>query len=171
MHILAVWWKRWRDPSHQEEEDSKDSVDLEAEIWNCKGKQFTGEPVAQNSKAWEQPLAHGASSLVDKESQKDTKARWRCQLQISPHTSHFLEAVLLHGQENLWKTTWRSYGRFGREFGYLENVHGYNSWSSSSSRKRLWHAFETGRGSSAKENRIAFQGHRKADQWPDRNRL
>ena len=39
-------------------------------------------------------------------------------------------------QENLWKTTWRSHGRFECEFGYLENVQEYHSSSSSSSRKR-----------------------------------
>ena len=75
-------------PSHQEEEDSEDSDNPEAEIWYYKGKQVTGEPAAQNSEAWEQPLAHGASSSVDKESQKDTEATWRHYLQISPHTSH-----------------------------------------------------------------------------------
>ena len=39
-------------------------------------------------KLGEQPLAHGASSSVDKESQKDTEATWRHYVQVSPHTSH-----------------------------------------------------------------------------------
>ena len=52
-----------------------------------------GKPVAQNSKAWEQPLAHGASSSVDKEGQNETEATWKHYLQISPHTSHNMEAV------------------------------------------------------------------------------
>ena len=44
---------------------------------------------------------------------------------------------LLHGQEDLWKTTRRSYGRLECEFAYLGNAHEYHSSSSSSSRKRL----------------------------------
>ena len=51
------------------------------------------EPVAQNKEAWEQPLAHGASSSVDKECQTNTEATWRHYLQVSPHTSQFPEAV------------------------------------------------------------------------------
>ena len=40
-----------------------------------------------------QPLAHGASSSVEKESRKDTEATWKHYLQIPPDTSHCLEAV------------------------------------------------------------------------------
>ena len=80
--------KQRRNPSHQEEEDSEDSDNLEAEMWCCKE-----ELVAQNSKAWRKPFAHGASSSVDQESQKDTEATWDHYLQISPNTSHFMEAV------------------------------------------------------------------------------
>ena len=81
--------QRGKNPSHQEEEeDSEDSDNPEAETWYYKG-----EPVGQNSKAWVQPLAHGLSSSVDTESQKDTEATWNQYLQISPNTSHFLEAV------------------------------------------------------------------------------
>ena len=79
--------KQRRNPSHQEEEDSEDSDNREAEIWYCKRKQVTWEPVAQDSEAWGQPLAHGASSSVDKESQKNTEATWRHYLQVSPYTS------------------------------------------------------------------------------------
>ena len=44
--------KQRGNPSHQEEEeDSEDSDNLAAETWHYKG-----ESVAQNSKAWEQPL-------------------------------------------------------------------------------------------------------------------
>ena len=67
-------------PSHQEEEDSEDSDNPEAEIWYCTGKQVTWEPVAPNTEAWEQPLAHGASSSVDKESQK----RYRSDMETLP---------------------------------------------------------------------------------------
>ena len=76
--------KQRRNPSHQEEEDSEDSDNPEAEIWYFKGKQVTEKPVAQNSKAWEQPLAHGASSSVDEGKSKDTEATWKHYLQISP---------------------------------------------------------------------------------------
>ena len=86
--------KQWGNPSHkEEEEDSEDSDNPEAKILYYKGKQVTGEPVAQNSKAWVQPLAHGASSSVDKESQKDTQETWDHYLHISPDTSHNMEAV------------------------------------------------------------------------------
>ena len=80
-------------PSHQEEEHSEDSDNPEAEIWYYRGNKLREKPVAQNSKAWEQPLAHGASSSVDKESQKDREAAWNHYLQISPNTSHYVEAV------------------------------------------------------------------------------
>ena len=80
--------KRQRgDPSHKEEEDSEDSDNPEAETWYCKG-----ELVARNSIECESRFAHGANSSVDKESQKDTDATGD-HLQISPNTSHFLEAV------------------------------------------------------------------------------
>ena len=51
------------------EEDSEDSENPAAETWYYKE-----EPVAQNSKAWVKPLAHGASYSVDQESQKNTEA-------------------------------------------------------------------------------------------------
>ena len=75
-------------PSHRDEEDSEDSDDPEAETWYYKG-----ELVAQNCKFWVQPFAHGASSSVNKESHKGTEATWDHYLHISPHTSHFMEAV------------------------------------------------------------------------------
>ena len=56
----------------------------------------------------------------------------------SPHIAGHISLYgsrLLHGEENLWKTTWRSYERFELEFGYLVNVPEYHSSSSSSSRK------------------------------------
>ena len=128
--------KQRGNPSHQEEEDSEDSDNPEAEIWYYQG---------QNSKAWEQPLAHGVSSSVDKDSQKDIAA-----------TTHIplCGSHLLDGQGNLWKTTWRSCERFGRGFGHLEHVHEYHSSSSGSL------------GNSG----TVFQGNRKAGQWSDRNR-
>ena len=95
MHTLAGWWeKQWGDPSHQEEEDSADSDNPAAGTWNCKE-----EPVAQNNKAWEKAFAHGASSSVDKKSQKNTEATWDHYLHISPDTSRHMEAVFSHGEE------------------------------------------------------------------------
>ena len=92
--------KQRRSPSHQEE-DSEDSDNSEAEIW-C----YKGEPVAQNSEAWKQPLAHGASSSVDK------SKGYRSDMEPPPPNiaEHipFYGSRLLHGQEDLWKTTWRS---------------------------------------------------------------
>ena len=79
--------QRW-DPSHREEEDSEDSNNPEAETWYYKE-----EPVAQNSKAWVNPIARGASSSVDQEHQKNTEATWDQHLHISPDTSHYMEAV------------------------------------------------------------------------------
>ena len=77
-----------RDPSHQEEENSGDSDNFAAGTWNYKE-----ESVAQNNKAWEKPLAHGASSSVHQESQKNTDATWDHNPHISPDTSHYMEAV------------------------------------------------------------------------------
>ena len=76
--------KQRGNPSHQDEQDSEDSDNPEAVTWYYKE-----EIVAQNSKAWAQPLAHEASSSVD----KDTEATWRHYFQISPHTSHCTEPV------------------------------------------------------------------------------
>ena len=61
---------------------------------------------------------------------------------LLPHiTGHiaFSGSRLLHGQEDLWETTWRCYGWFECEFGYLGNVHEFHLSSSSSFPKRLWH--------------------------------
>ena len=64
-YLGGLMEKQRGDLSHREEEDSEDSDNPEAEAWYCKE-----QPVAQNSKAWEQPLAHGVDSSVDQESQK-----------------------------------------------------------------------------------------------------
>ena len=80
--------KQRGDPSHQEEGKSEDSGNPAAGTWYYKG-----ECVAHNNKAWRKPLTHGASSSVDQESQKNSEATWDHHLQISPDTSHFMEAV------------------------------------------------------------------------------
>ena len=63
-HLGGLMEKQRGDPSHREEEESEDSDNPEAETRCYEGKQVTVEPVAQNNKAWRQPLAHGASSSV-----------------------------------------------------------------------------------------------------------
>ena len=50
-----------RDPSHKEGENPEDSDHPAAGTWY-----YNGEPVAQNNKAWENPLAHGTSSSIDR---------------------------------------------------------------------------------------------------------
>ena len=70
-HLGGFMEEQRRDPSHQEEENSEDSHNPAAGTW-C----YKGEPVAQSNKAWGNSLAHGASSSVDEESQKNTEATW-----------------------------------------------------------------------------------------------
>ena len=79
--------KQREDSSHQEE-DSEDSDNLAVETGYYKE-----EPVAQNNKAWEKLLAHGASSSVDQESQMNTEGTWEHYHHMSPDTSHYMEAV------------------------------------------------------------------------------
>ena len=70
-YLGGLMEKQRRDPSHQEEEDSEDSDNPAAGTWYYKE-----ELVAQNNKAWEKLLAHGASSSVasvDQESEKNTE--------------------------------------------------------------------------------------------------
>ena len=87
-YLGGLMEKQRLDPSHQEEEEEEDSDNPAAETWYCKG-----ESVVQNDEAGAQPLARGASSSVDQESQKNTEATWDHYLQISPDTSHYMEAV------------------------------------------------------------------------------
>ena len=124
-YLGGLMEKQREDPSHQEEEeDSEDSDNPAAETWHYKE-----ESVVQNSKAWGQSLADRTSSSVDQEILKNTEATWAPPPKIAGHIELF-GSRLLHGQENLWKTTWRSYGRVECEFGYLVNVHEYHSSSS-----------------------------------------
>ena len=50
-------------------------------------------PLPKTVKLGGQPVAHGASSSVDQESQKNTEATWDHYLHISLDTSHYMEAV------------------------------------------------------------------------------
>ena len=86
-YLGGLMEEQWRDPSKQEE-DSEDSDNPAAGTWY-----YQGELVAQNNKVWGKPLAYGASSSVDQGSQKSNEATWNHHLQISPNTSHYLEAV------------------------------------------------------------------------------
>ena len=103
-----------RDPSLQEEGNSEDSDNPAAGT-----SYYKGEPVAQNNKAWRNPLAHGASPSVDQESRKEYGS------DMGPLPSNIAGHIALdgsrhlHGQEDLWNTTRRSYGRFECEFGHL----------------------------------------------------
>ena len=129
-------------PSHQEEEDSEDSDNLEAETW-----------------------AHEAGM-----SKRNRSDMGPLPSNIAKHIP-FYGSRLLHGQENLWKTTWRSYERFECEFRHLGNVHKYHFSSSGSSRKRLRHEVKICKELSLENIGTAFQRNRKADQWSDRNHL
>ena len=119
-------------------------------------------PLPKTIKNGSNTLAHGASSSVDKKSQKDTEATWKHYLQISPNTP-FCGSRLFHGQDSPWKTTWRSYKRFVCEFGYLANVREYRSSSSGSSRKRLWQELKICKELSLEHNGTVFQRNRS---WP-----
>ena len=92
-----------RDRSHQEEEKSEDSGNSAAEAWFYKE-----ELVAQNRKAWEQPLTYGASSSIDQESKEYGSGMGPLFANIAGHIA-LHGSRLLHGQEDLWKTTRRSY--------------------------------------------------------------
>ena len=53
-----------------------------------------GNLLPKTIQSWENPLAHGANSSVDQESQKNTEPTWDHSLHTSPDTSHCMEAVL-----------------------------------------------------------------------------
>ena len=56
--------RQWRNPSHQEEEDSEDSDNLEAEIWYFKGKQVTVNKFARAFAKWTQAWGRRLSILI-----------------------------------------------------------------------------------------------------------
>ena len=129
-YLGGLMEKQRRNPSNRENEGSEDSDNPEAETWYNKG-----ESVAQNNKALGQPLAHGASSSIDQENQKDTEATWDHYLHTSPNTSRFVEAVSPWSGKSMEKQPGGPMEDLN-VIGYLENVHEYHSSSSSSSRKR-----------------------------------
>ena len=162
--------KQRGNPSHQEEEDSEESDNPAAEIRYYKGKQVTGEPTAQNSKPWRQPLAFGASSSVDKECQKDTEATWRHYLQVSPHTSLYVEAVL----SMVRKICGRHPGDPMKDLGVNLALWGMFTNTTLRAAVLLGKDCDMNLGickeSSVEDSGTAFQGNRKAGQWSDRNR-
>ena len=76
------------DPSHQEEKNSEETI-LRLELGTTKENLLP-----KTIKLGEKPLAHGASSSVDQESQNNTEAAWDHYLHISLDTSHYMEAVV-----------------------------------------------------------------------------
>ena len=113
---------------------SKSSGDADAA--SGKPDSRKGESVAQNNKAWEQPLAHGASSSVDQQSQKNTEATWDHYLQMSPDTSHCMEAVFSRVREIYGRQLGDPMEDLNVNLAIWGNVHEYHSSSSGSSRKR-----------------------------------
>ena len=96
----------------------EDSDNLAAGTWYC-----PGESVAQNNKASGQSFAHGASSSVDQESQKNTEATWDHYLHMTPDTSHNTEAVFSMVRKIYGKRA----GDPECKFVYMVNVYEYHS--------------------------------------------
>ena len=96
---------------------------------------FKEELVAQNNQAREKPFAHGASSSVHQESQKNTEATWDHYLHISPDTSHCVEAVFSMVRKIYGRPHGEPMEDLKVNFGHLENVHEYHFSSSRSSQK------------------------------------
>ena len=135
MHTLAGWWECSCETGRIE----KKKIQKTPTILRLTPGTTKWNLLPRKAKLWGNPFAHGASSSVDQENQKNMEATWDHYLHISPGHIELYGSRLLHGQEDLWKTTWRSSGRFDCELGYLVNVHEYHSSCSNSSRKRLWH--------------------------------
>ena len=100
------------------------------------------EPVDQNSKAWEQHACTRSQFFS-----WQGKSEWhrsdveRTLPTIVTHIPLY-GSRLLHGQQNLWKTTVRTLNFFWMWIRLLVKVYDCRSSSSSSSRKRPWHEFD-----------------------------
>ena len=118
--------------SQQEEEDSEDSDNNEIWYYN----KLRREPLPKTVKLGGNPM-HTKPALqlirkVKKRHRRDVKTLLpNIATHIPVHGSR-----LVHDQENLRKTTWRSCERLGCELGCLETVHECHS-SSSLSRTKL----------------------------------
>ena len=89
MHTLVGWWKS----SGETRRIKRKKIQKTPTILRLEPGTVKEKPIAQDNEAWENTVAYGTSSSVDQESQKNTEATWDHCLQISPNTSHFLEAI------------------------------------------------------------------------------
>ena len=106
-YLGGLMEKQRGDPSHQEEEYSEDSDNPEGGTWYYKG-----EPVTQNSEAREKLSCTRSQFFSWQRKSKGYKSDME---PLPPNIDKHIALCgsrLLHGQENLWKTTWRSYERF-----------------------------------------------------------
>ena len=141
MHTLAGWWKssgetRRIKKKKKIQKTPKIPTILRLEPGTTKRNLLAKTPKLRGNTLHTEPVLQ-LSRKVKREYGSDVEP-------LSPHIAGHIALYgsrVLHGQVDLWKTTWRSHGRFKCEFGYLANVHEYHSSSSSSSRKRLWHVF------------------------------
>ena len=125
MHTLAGWWIRQRKKPVATREESGD-VDLsESETWSFDEEEVTGTWSIQQirklgkSQCWKKIMVTQSTCVSSRS---------------SPYGSSLLDR-----QEDLRTRTWRPYGWFGREYGYLAQISEcHSSRSSSSSWTRLW---------------------------------
>ena len=89
-YIGGSMGKQRGNPSHQEEEDSKDSNNNEIWYYN----KLRREPLPKTVKLGSNPLHTEPVLQLIRKVKKDTEATWRHYFQISPHTSQYTEAVL-----------------------------------------------------------------------------
>ena len=94
MNTLAGWWKSSGETRRiKKKKIQKTPTILRLRPGTTKENKLRENSLPKTVKLRGQPLSHGASSSVDKESQKDTEATWDHYLHKSPNTSHFKEAV------------------------------------------------------------------------------
>ena len=84
-YLGGLMEKQRGNPSHQEEETPT--------FLRLRSGTTQESPLPKTVKLGGNLFAHGASSSVDKESHKKTEATWDHYLQISPDTSHYMDAV------------------------------------------------------------------------------
>ena len=105
MHTLAGEWKSSGETRRiKKKKIRKTPAILRLRSVTAEGNKLQGNPLTKTVKLGANPLAHGASSSVEKESQKLTESTWVRYLEILPHTSHYIEAVFsivreIHGRQ------------------------------------------------------------------------
>ena len=90
---------------------------------------------------------------------------------LPPHIAEHIPLYgsrLLRGQENLWKTTWRSYGRFECEFAIWGRFMNTTLRAAVHLGKDCDINLRVVKNYLLENNGTAFQRNRKADQWSDR---